>query len=684
MRHLCVSICCSAVLMGSVGFAAGPGFSDEAIDKAIKRGAKFLWTTQNEDGTFPPHGQYKLGNGVMAVYALLESGANPQDPRMAKALKWLAKTKTDYTYCLGLRCQVWLSANRTTKRKYLRFLEKDVDKLVKSTANGSYGYVSKGLGRSSGDHSNSQYGLLGVWAGALANLEGIPQSYWKKVLEHWKGAQCADGGWAYGGSAAKGTHNMTAAGVASYFVCLDNAYFASFRDCGGKGLPKDLRKGLKWFEKNFARGPMGNGYFLYGVERVGLASGLKYFGTADWYKIGATRLLAMQAADGSIPTGYSKIVGTGYAMLFLIRGRHPVLFNKLQRPGDWRNRPRELASLTRWVTTDSERTVNWQIINLKVPVDEWHDAPILYISGAKAPIFTDAEMDKLRTFVWQGGTIFSVAECGGAGFRKGIRAVYAKLFPKYELQKLDWKHDLYSIRVHYPLKSKPRLHMVTNGIRPLAIHCDEDLAKEWQLNRWATRSWAFRAADNIFNYVTDKGKLRARGVTHWPDKPEAMPPVGVTVARVKHAGQWNPEPLAFQRLAWMMAEETGVGVKVLDGIAIGQLAASGADLAVLTGTTKLKLSGEQKRQLKAFVEGGGTLLLEAGGGSKAFGRSARAVIDNMFGFDALVPVLPFHPIYNIKDYEITKVTYRRKAAARLDKSKQPNLWGASVGGRIGY
>ena len=680
MWHLRASICFLAALL-SAGAAAGQGFSDKAIDKAIKDGAKFLWTARNADGSFPPHNAYKIGNGVLAAYALLESGVNPQEPRMAKTLKWLARTKTNYTYCLGLRCQVWLSAYRKTHTiKYRRLLAKDVDILVKSTKDGSYSYISKGLKQSSGDHSNSQYGLLGVWAGAMANLEGIPSEYWKKVLKHWQQSQCADGGWQYSNAkgGTKGTGNMTAAGVASYFVCVDNLYFAEYRKCTGKGLPKGLERGIKWFERNFARAPLASGYFLYGVERVGLACGLKYFGTADWYKLGATSLLKRQAPDGSFPVGYGKTVGTSFAMLFLIHGRHPVLFNKLQRPGDWRNRPRELAALTRWLSVDREKPVNWQIINLKVPVEEWHDAPILYISGCKVPIFTDKELDKLRTFVWQGGTLFTVSECTGPEFRKGIREVYAKLFPKYELQQLQRKHPLYS--AHYPLKSKPRFFMISNGIRPLAIHCDRDLALEWQLNRYSTRPWAFQAGANVFSYVTDKGQLRSRGVKHWPDEQEIGS--SIKLARLKYAGHWNPEPLAYERFSRMMADETGVGVEVLDGVPIAKLAGSGAGVAVLTGTTALKLTNQEKRQLKAFVTGGGTLLIEAGGGSKTFNKSARTLLDEMFGFDALESLASSHPIFRIKNYKILKVSYRRQARKRLGRKRESSLRGVDIKGRL--
>src|SRR5690606_2527513 len=57
-------------------------------------------------------------------------------------------------------------------------------------------------------------------------------------------------------------------------------------------------------------------YYLWSVERVGMAYGVKKIGPVDWYETGADRLLSMQQADGSVPD-YNSSVGTSLALLFL-------------------------------------------------------------------------------------------------------------------------------------------------------------------------------------------------------------------------------------------------------------------------------------------------------------------------------------------------------------------------------
>ena len=661
-------------------------FTDEAVTRAIEKGIKYLWSKQRTDGSWAGFKKlneekyYPYGPGAIAMYALLEAGESPQEERMAKALDWLSKGKTQMTYTLALRCNVYLAANRKTGGKYMKHLQKDVDLLVKSTGDGAYGYFCRGDGITSGgdSNSNSQFGLLGVWAGRRGNAE-IKKEYWWKVMRYWMNIQWGNGGWIYGGNERQVRPTMCAAGLASLFVCYDNIFAEGFAGCnlGADGLNVQLpiKRGLDWFDRNFERTARGgNLYYMYGVERVGLASGYKYFGKADWYKIGTKVILRRQQSDG----GWGNVHNSAFALLFLARGRHAVLFNKLRFPGDWNNRPRDLANLTRWISRTFETTVSWQIINLKVPVREWHDAPILYISGAQAPMFTEADIAKLRDFVWQGGTIFSCTECNGAKFRQGIRDLYSKLFPKYEMKTLPPKHELYSL--HFTLRGRPRFHMISNGVRPLVIHTDNDLPRAWQLNKLATQRRSFEAAANVYLYVTGKGSLRHRGVSLWPEEPDFTPTKTVKLLRLKYAGNYDPEPLAYERFARLMGKKAKIKVEVGKPMDITALPDAGAKLAVLTGTSGFTLAAEEKQAMKKFVAGGGTILIDAAGGSKQFAESAEKLLASMYGPDSLRRLSPLSPLFGLKGMEIEKVKYR-KQTAKVIRSQAPNLRAVLLGKR---
>ncbi|MBI5724935.1 MAG: hypothetical protein HZA50_13325, partial [Planctomycetes bacterium] len=254
-------------------------------------------------------GKFPCGPTALACYALLDSGATVKDPRIQKALDWLAAKQDEDTanYTLGLRANVWFSANKQASNKYLKNLQKDVERIIGTAYvhNGGSSYdtntLKEGLEAYKnwekikneadtgkyGDSSNSQYVLLGVWAGHRNGME-IPKEFWQVCLNFWLRRQMPDGGWTYGywNKDGKTYGSMTAAGLASLFVCMDASMGDMYIKCG---LPPEfapVKKGLDWFDKNFettlntpmdfdGRDTYFFTYYMYGVERVGLASGYK-------------------------------------------------------------------------------------------------------------------------------------------------------------------------------------------------------------------------------------------------------------------------------------------------------------------------------------------------------------------------------------------------------------------------
>ncbi|MCY2925960.1 MAG: DUF4159 domain-containing protein, partial [Planctomycetota bacterium] len=224
-----------------------------------------------------------------------------------------------------------------------------------------------------------------------------------------------------------------------------------------------------------------------------------------------------------------------------------------------------------------KRTVAWQIIDVDHPVSQWHDAPILVISGAKAPTFTDAELDKLRAYVQQGGTILSVRECSGEGFGTGMREVYRRLFPDYELKACGRDHPLYAKSVYFDVPTTIPLAVISNGVRPLAIHTDADLMLSWQSLRTTSQKEHFELAMNVMRYVAAGPHLmRHRGVSHWPAPAGVAAVRTAQLVRLRHSGPFDPEPMAYGRLSLLMQSLAGTELDVTGPIPIADLPAGGA------------------------------------------------------------------------------------------------------------
>jgi hypothetical protein len=702
-----VTVLSAAALLPAALASAQQGkrqtFTDEAVRQAIEKGVEYLWSTQLGDGSWanvnasnvsvngkPLPMEYRVGPTAICVYALLESGVNPSEPKLAKALEYLAKEESEMTYCLAFRSLAYSAALAKDPKltKYLKLLRQDTKTLILGMRkDGGYSYYcrpentvsapqAKGAGAPPNlvfidDHSNGQYGLLGVWAAALRNEE-IPKQYWDITLKFWLGRQNTDGGWGYTMESRKESEiAMALAGLASIYVCIDNLYNEASLACKGNQDIPAVQKAMNYVAAHFEEIPNRSWFYygMYGAERVAFATGYKYFGQHDWYKEGRREILARQEQDGSWtvgagPHGGGRNTSTSYALLFLLRGSRPVVFNRLEYDGDWNNRPRGLANLMRWFSGEFENDLHWQIVSFKAKVEQWHDAPLLVITGATEPKFTDGQIEQLRTFVNQGGTIFSLAECGSVAFKKGIRGVYEKLFPGKQLQLLPSTHAIY--KTQYPLFGQPQLMEISNGVRPLAIHTDIDLVRSWQAGQYRMNPTYFKAAANIVAYTNNKaalaGLLHSRGTSPWPEPPTRQPRITVQIARLKHNANCDPEPLAYERFARLIGQEQAIKVEVAGPIEISELASGKAKLAAMTGTGKLELDAAQKAALKGWLEAGGTLLVDAAGGDEEFAKSAEAALLDICGQTAMKLVASSADIYSVKGFEITQASYRHEPA----------------------
>ncbi|MCD4699497.1 MAG: DUF4159 domain-containing protein [Phycisphaerae bacterium] len=702
MRHLlagCVLAGALLLVAASAGAQQAEEWDAQAVEDAIEKAKVYLWS-QWADGHWKEPGERGAHTGMvyepnyggvtaLCTHALLSAGESPQDPSMKKTLEWLSGFDTIGTYTRALRANVWGMLGR--ENQYRKMLDKDVGWLVEAAdSRGTYSYTyakgdrrglnQKTWNRGRYDNSNSQFGVLGVWSGARNGVE-VPRKYWEHVEKHWKADQRPDGGWAYRGKTGRSYGSMSAAGLATMFICFDELYRGEFVKCRANTDYKPVVRGLKWMDENFSaiknpgRGLSHYYYYLYGVERVGLASGYKYFGKQDWFKLGTANLLQKQGRRGN----WGGVVDTSFALLFLARGQHPVLFNKLQYPGSWNCRPRDLANFTRWVSRTFERSVNWQIIHLGVPVVEWHDAPILYISGATAPEFTDNDIESLRQFVNQGGVIFSEAAGNKGAFNIAMQGCYARIFPRYELTRLDRNHPIYDI--HFKITQRG-LMGISNGDRLLAIHSPVEVSLGWQMNAHATKKDIFGLGANIYFYVTDKGSLRNRGVSPWPAEKAFTPDETLKVTLVSYAGNYDPEPLAWKRFSILMGNRHRIAVKVSGPTEITALDASEQPVAAMTGTTAFSLTDEEHEALRKYIDGGGMLIVDAAGGSRAFADAAEKAFAKVLPEGKLGPILSSHAIYTRSGPVIEKVSYRKAVRGSIANPHKPRLRGVLHKGRL--
>src|SRR2546430_1935317 len=244
------------------------------------------------------------------------------------------------------------------------------------------------------------------------------------------------------------------------------------------------------------------------------------------------------------------------------------------------------------------------------------EAPILYIAGDVPPNFGPADYERLRSYVDNGGLIFTHADFGSESFNAFAHDLAAKLFPKYEMAAVSESDDLWSLQFQIPAPH-PRLFAVSNGSRKLMVHSTDDIAGRWQASNPKRNQDAFELGLNLFVYTTGKAELRTK-----TDSPYILPPTEnpgryVPVARVQYAGNWDPEPAAWGRFVRYFWWETGWTLQP-SPTPIAEVRAADFPVAYLTGTTADRATQAELLSLRQFVQDGGTLFIDCCGGSSRF------------------------------------------------------------------
>lgn len=677
----------AVVLAIAISARADVPVTDENVEDAIQRAVKWIWS-QQRDGTWE-HGhssdRQRGGPTALMALALLYAGEDPRSADMAAVLDWVAAQELESTYAYGARAH---ALALVPGRKYRSRLDTDVAWLVKACGQrgkdgeGAYDYEAANDGRlRRWDNSNSQFGVLGVWMAAEAGVD-ISDSYWQLVEHHWLEHQNMDGSWGYRKN-EPGTGSMTAAGLATMYVVLDQLYADRPKDASQ--VLSSISRGMNWLGLNY--GPdIGSArkqwryYYYYAVERVGRASGQKLFRGKDWFRTGAAYLLEEQQEDGSW-SGSGDVMGalpnTAFALMFLCHGRAPLLMNKLQHGPDWDSKLRDVAGLSSYTTRIFERMLNWQIVSLDAGVDVLLEAPILYMRGRSRWIFDDVHVQRIREYCLRGGMVFAIVAEDGSGFRESVENLAQRAFPEYRLRPIGKDHPLFSGQVQFAIDDPPIIEHVDNGVRSLLLLCPADLGATWnKLEPRRGTASAFELGANVYLYATDKTTVRSRLET--PNIPLEDRDIEDTIrlARIKYDGNWDPEPYGWTRMAHYLHNTCSIRLLVTSGVTLDSRDLQDVQVAHITGTDAFALSRGEIRGLRRFLTGGGTLLADAADGNRDFVESLEDVLRQALRGD-LRTTPPDSPLLTgegiDKAVDLSGAGLRRAARSLARGQKYPRL-----------
>jgi hypothetical protein len=198
-------------------------------------------------------------------------------------------------------------------------------------ARGTWTYTCQSQTSLDGDHSNTQFAVLGVWLASQHGLDAAESL--RRCSDHFRSCQNEDGSWNYTPAGMNTGPSMTCAGLAALAVGLGvETELVANRGDSDAPREREARKpdqqvaaGLKRLETYLLSSAATNDfYFFWSLERVGVLYGTDAIGKVLWYPWGTERVLQAQQADGSWPAGSgvgtrSPLVSTSFAILFLKR-----------------------------------------------------------------------------------------------------------------------------------------------------------------------------------------------------------------------------------------------------------------------------------------------------------------------------------------------------------------------------
>ncbi len=700
MRRLIVESLLAGVLFGVFAPTLRADVSAKQVRDSIDKAVAYLKQQQRSNGLWPEYAGgigYPGGTTALCTLALLNAGVEPDDPHVQRALSQLRKLPPTRTYVVALQTMVLAQAEPKADLLLIRENVKWLEDHQAKTGNqlggqiGGWNYGSMG----SVDNSNSQFALLALHEAERVGVQ-VQSRTWRLAKAYWehRNAQKADGSWGYtNNSRGSGTGSMTCAGIASLVIVRDkirqnNAKVTGSRiECCQQGDEQDdhIRRGLDWLGRNFSvtRNPGHNHYllyYLYGVERVGRLTARRFIGGHDWYREGCEELIRAQDSLSGFIKGAKRpeddpLVGTSFALLFLSKGRRPPLLAKLRhsRDDDWNAHQNDVDNLTRFVESQWELDLTWQVVDLRgAKVEDLLQAPVAYLCGGSnllpdSPAAQQRLARLLRDYLDRGGFVFAEAYRNDTGFDDGFRQLIDQVFPEpeYRLRLLEAEHPIWHAERRVAAEQVRPLWGIEFGCRTSVIYAPPDrprpsLSCLWELARTgrgrrfapevrAQIDGGLAIGINVLAYATNRElqpKEELFAVRTTSQVKDTVERGRLAIAKLRHPGGCNAAPRALINLLETAGRELKLRVDTSENlIRITDAALFNYHLVFMHGRNRFHLTEEERQQLKTYLERGGMLFADAICGRRPFVESFRREMTAVLPEGKLEPIPPDDPIW---------------------------------------
>lgn len=313
------------------------------------------------------------------------------------------------------------------------------------------------------------------------------------------------------------------------------------------------------------------------------------------------------------------------------------------------------------------------------------ELPILYFTGWKPlPQFDEGTIARLRKYLLDGGTWVVHSNCGRPEFNASFRREIARIFPDRKLAPVGADHPLFAsfhrieqMRVYTgrdPVNVMPTsggvLETINLGTRAAVIFSPIDMSCGWDASKNPIDGGvlfditdSLKLGSNIVTYCLAEfqyGRFFSHAKAY--HQAELATRDQLVLGQVVHNGDWDATPHGLPNLLKHIDQGTTLKVQFKRSMVdLEKTDLFAFPVLYLSGQRSLTFSDAARKRLKAYLDRGGTLVVDCVVGSSEFDNTFRQEMTQLFP-DRKLQVLPAdHPMHRFVD-DTSKVRLHPHAA----------------------
>lgn len=337
---------------------------------------------------------------------------------------------------------------------------------------------------------------------------------------------------------------------------------------------------------------------------------------------------------------------------------------------------------------------------LSSPAFDPVDIPILYMTGDYAFALRDSEVENLRRFLLEGGTIIFNAARGRDEFSLSVLRQMHRVLPGKTFMKMPPDHPVFNCR--YRIKrlmtmvsgiqslQQPNIYSIDIGTRAAAILVPGGMGASWAGRTYHPKGThivgesAIRLGVNLVAYVlasTEYGRFLAQDFPLY-DQTTRSGDV-FRYAAAKYAGSWDVNPAVQNSLLRGLKDNTGIDVDYSPCVAdLADPQIGRYPLLFMTGHYDFRWTDEELENIRRYLRKGGMLISSTAAGLRPYDLAFRRQLKKLFPGHDMIRLPPTHPIFASGWNPIGAVEYTPAALRDDPNLKYPRFYGLFVNDQL--